>query len=348
MNAKSSLVVLNHLTRDTFRQARASGVCWMMLAITAICFVLCLSVSVSEDVSLTALDEPVLFLPPPVPVAVASRLREQPGAHLDTDPAAAHRDGIETISGRMSLAFGAISFPVFRTRSDAVFFLELVLAWGVAGTFGVLLALVWTAGFVPSFLEPSSASVLLAKPVARWQLLFGKYLGVLAFVAFQVVLFVLSTWLALGLRTNVWNITYWRCIPLLLLQFATYYSFSILIAVITRSTVASVFGSVLFWLLGWAINYGYVMARGVLETQHVPYGTLALAEVAYWIFPKPIDAGLIVFNTLGALGDFDKPAVFRLLESGSSFSPCASIASSLLLTGVLLAISVHEFNATDY
>jgi hypothetical protein len=118
--------------------------------------------------------------------------------------------------------------------------------------------------------------------------------------------------------------------------------------VISRSTVASVFGSVIFWLLGWGINYGYVMARGVLETQHVPYGTLALAEVAYWIFPKPIDAGLIVFNSLGALGDFDKPTVFRLLESGSSFSPCASIASSLVLTGVLLAIAVHEFNATDY
>ncbi len=348
MNAISGLVVLNQLTRDTFRQACASGVCWMMLAITATCFVLCLSVSVSGDVSLSAEDEPALFLPQPPPDTVASRLAEQPAARLDIDPAAARHDGIETVSGRMSLAFGAVSFPIFRTRSEAVFFLELVLAWGVAGTFGVLLALVWTAGFVPSFLEPSSASVLLAKPIARWQLLIGKYFGVLAFVAFQVVLFVLLTWVGLGLRTNVWNITYWRCIPLLLLQFAIFYSFSMLIAVITRSTVASVFGSVIFWLLGWGINYGYVMARGVLETQHVPYGTLALAEVAYWIFPKPIDAGLIVFNSLGALGDFDKPTVFRLLESGSSFSPCASIASSLVFLGMLLAISVHEFNATDY
>jgi ABC-type transport system involved in multi-copper enzyme maturation permease subunit len=340
--------VLNQLTRDTFRQACASGVCWMMLAITATCFVLCLSVSVSGDVALSAEDEPALFLPQPASVAVASRVTGQLGGRLDTDPAAARRDGIETISGRMSLAFGAVSFPIFRTRSEAVFFLELVLAWGVAGTFGVLLALVWTAGFVPSFLEPSSASVLLTKPIARWQLLIGKYFGVLTFVAFQVLLFVLLTWVGLGLRTNVWNITYWRCIPLLLLQFAIFYSFSMLIAVITRSTVASVFGSVIFWLLGWGINYGYVMARGVLETQHVPYGTLALAEVAYWIFPKPIDAGLIVFNSLGALGDFDKPTVFRLLESGSSFSPSASIASSLVLTGVLLAIAVHEFNATDY
>ena len=52
------------------------------------------------------------------------------------------------------------------------------------------------------------------------------------------------------------------------------------------------------------------------EAQYLPAGTLALAQVAYWIFPKPIDAGLILFNALGALGDFDKPAMFTLLESG--------------------------------
>ncbi len=48
--------------------------------------------------------------------------------------------------------------------------------------------------------------------------------------------------------------TYWWCIPLLLLQFAIFYSFSVLLGVITRSTVACVFGAVLFWLLAWGIN----------------------------------------------------------------------------------------------
>ena len=79
---------------------------------------------------------------------------------------------------------------------------------------------------------------------------------------FQVTLFVLLTWLALGARTGVWSVTYWWCIPLLLLQFAIFYSFSALLAVVTRSTVACAFGSVLFWLLAWGINYGSVMARG--------------------------------------------------------------------------------------
>ncbi len=350
VNVWSNFAILKHLIRDTFRQARASGIGWIMLALTAICVLFCLSVSVSGDVSLHDENEQVLFLPAPSPRAVVplTAAHTKGWAPLETNPDLARREGFETISGRMTLAFGAVSFPVSRERGDAVRFLELLLGWGVAGILGLLLALVWTAAFVPAFLEPSAASVLLAKPVARWQLLLGKYLGVLAFVGFQVTLFVALTWLALGVRTHVWDRNYLWCIPLLLVQFAIFYSFSVLLAVVSRSTVACVFGSVLFWLLAWGINYGSVMARGMAEPQYLPICTLAIAQVAYWIFPKPIDAGLILFNALHAQHHFEKPMVFQLLESGQAFSPQISILSSLAITGVLLALSVHELNATDY
>ena len=72
MKARCDLCILKQLIHDTFRQACASGICWMMLAVTAICVVLCLSVSVSGDVSLQDDNEPVLFLPPPSPRAVTS------------------------------------------------------------------------------------------------------------------------------------------------------------------------------------------------------------------------------------------------------------------------------------
>ena len=41
------------------------------------------------------------------------------------------------------------------------------LAGVVADTAGVLLALLWTAGFLPTFLEPAAVTVLLAKPAPR-------------------------------------------------------------------------------------------------------------------------------------------------------------------------------------
>ena len=134
-----------------------------------------------------------------------------------------------------------------------------------------------------------------------------------------------STWLALGLRTNVRDMTVWWCIPLLSLQFAIFYSFSVLLAVLTRSTVACVFGSVLFWLLSWAINYGRIMTRRAPLSEYVSSLTAALANVAYWIFPKPIDSGVILFNVLDAQHHFEKPFVFTLVESGQTFlRPCRS------------------------
>ena len=350
MNARSNAAILNQLVRDTFRQARASGIFWMMLAVTAICVVLCLSVSLSGDVSLHDENESVLFLPTPSSRAIepsppSATTHRSP---LEGSPELARREGIEVVSGRMTLAFGAVSFPVSRERAEAVRLIELLLAWGLAGTAGLLLVLVWTAGFVPTFLEPSAASVLLAKPLARWQLLLGKYLGVLTFVAFQVVLFVVLTWLALGVRTRVWEATYLWSIPLLLLQFAIFYSFSVLLGVITRSTVACVFGSALFWLLAWGINYGRVMVRSMAQSENLPRITVTLADAAYWAFPKPIDAGLILFNSLNAHHHFEKPVVFTLLESGHAFSPVLSILSSTALMLVLLALAAHEFNAIDY
>ena len=350
MKARSRFALVKQLIRDTFRQARASGISWMMLAVTALCVLVCLSVSVTGDVSLQDEDETVFFLPPPslraaTPGVAANQKNWSP---LVVSPEKARHEGVEMVSGRMTLAFGAMSVPLGRQRRDAVAFLELMLAWGVAGTLGLLMALVWTGGFVPSFLEPSAASVLLAKPATRSQLLLGKYLGVLTFVACQVVLFVAATWLALGLRTRVWDTTYFVCIPLLLVQFAVFYAFSVLLAVVTRSTVACVFGSILFWLLAWGINYGSVMASGLADTQYLPTATLALAQLAYWIFPKPIDSGLMLFNALDAHHHFDKPMVFTLLESGQAFSPQLSIVSSLVITTLLLALSAHELNATDY
>jgi ABC-type transport system involved in multi-copper enzyme maturation permease subunit len=342
MKAHTDFAVAAHLIRDTFRQAWASGIGWMMLAVTAVCVLLCASASISGDVALHDPDEPVLFLPAP------SGSEGKPPAAPETNPELARREGVEVVSGRVSLAFGAVTFPVSRERTQAVHFLELCLAWGIAGTLGLLMTLVWTAGFLPSFLAPSAASVLLAKPVSRRRLLLVKYAGVLTFVGFQVVLFVLLTWLALGGRTGVWDRSYLWCMPLLLLQFAIFYSVSVLLAVTTRSTVACVFGSVLFWLLATATNYGSVMAHHMPKEHALPPATLKLADAAYWLFPKPIDAGLILFNAVDARHDFDKPNVFRLLESGSGFSPRLSILSQLLFTGLVLALAAYEFEETDY
>jgi hypothetical protein len=362
---KSSLLVpQGELIWDTFRQAHASGISWIMLTVTFVCVLFCASVDIVGDVNLYAGDEPAMFLPPPNPrVVLSSVVTPLASTHpfgaaaiavacrktwFESTPEFAKAEGVDVLAGRMTLGFGVISLAVARERSDSVRFLELILSAGAAGAFGVLLALIWTAGFVPTFLEPSAAAVLLAKPVPRWQLLVAKYLGVVAFVGCWIVLFVASTWLTLGLRTGVWDLAYWRCVPLLLLQFAVFYSFSILLAVVTRSTVACVFGSFLFWLLSWGINYARVMILGLGESHPVPAATSTLTQAAYWIAPKPIDASMMLFDAMDAGQHFEVPEAFRILHASHAFSPTLSVLSTFVIAALLLALSAHELDSKDY
>jgi ABC-type transport system involved in multi-copper enzyme maturation permease subunit len=238
MSFRAALNTIGWLIRDTFRQAVASRISWIMLGVSAVAILVCFSISVTGD-------DPELLEP-------AGFVRPKDLAHLPPK----EREGVAPVlQGQVSILFGALTVPLNRTREDAVQLVQVVLAGRVAGNLGILLALVWTAGFLPSFLDPSSVTVLLAKPPPRWTLLAGKYVGVLLFLLAQAVLFVGGTWVALGLRTTVWEPAYLLAIPMLLLQFAVFFSFSTFLAVWTRSTVTTVFGSVLFWVICWRTSW---------------------------------------------------------------------------------------------
>ena len=296
------------------------------------CIVVCLSVSVSAPGRLGPAGENPDFLP-----------RFDREAH---DAHKVRQSGVTVADGSLRLAFGAVRIPIARDVASAVHFLQLILAAGVADTLGLLLTLVWTAGFLPSFLDSRAVSVLLAKPISRETLLLGKYVGVLAFVLVQAAFFVGGTWLALAVRTGVWDAVYLRAVPLLLLHFAIFFSFSLLLAVCTRSTVVCVFGSIAFWGICWAINFGRhaVTAASELTSQGAFSAPLVwLADVGYWLFPKPVDLGKLVFDSLGAGAYFRTP-----LAGDAGISLGLSVLTSLLFTGYILFAASRQFAKMDY
>ena len=251
-------------------------------------------------------------------------------------------------SGHLDLAFGAVQVPLAPGRAVAVRTLEGYLAGWIADGVGLLLTLMWTASILPSFLDPGTAAVLLAKPVPRWGLLLGKCLGALAFVFVQDTLFLGGTWLALGLRTGIWDTTYLFCLPLLLLHFTVFFSFSAMLATATRSTTACVFGSILFWLLCWATNLGRHAFLVLPDLQAAATGLGHSVELAYWILPKPLDCHLIL---TGALQD-DSPLSHvintQALTEHGAWQPAASLLASCLCAVVLLALAAYDFVTAEY
>jgi ABC-type transport system involved in multi-copper enzyme maturation permease subunit len=326
------MTTFSWLIRDTFRQAFASGIAWLLAGLTSVCILVCLSASIKAPAPLAAQGENPNFIPRFAPEA--------------NDQHKLKQSGVAVADGNLSLAFGAVRVPITRDAHAAVHYLQLILAGGVADTLGLLLTLVWTAGFLPSFLHPRAVSVLLAKPVPRGGLLLGKYVGVLTFVLAQSTFFVGGTWLALGLRTHIWDPTYLLCIPLLLLHFAIFFSASLLLATWTRSTVLCVFGSIAFWVICWAVNFSrhaLAAASQIAAEGSFSSLTVRLAEIGYWILPKPVDLGRLVFDALGASTSF-RP----LLDNSAAVWPTLSVLTSLLFTAYLLVAASRQFAQTDY
>lgn len=329
MSLPEVLYALRWLVRDTFRQALSSRIFWVMLGVTVVCTLLCFSVRIEGGQSLKPEGEIELF-----------------GA--DNKP---YR-GVDPSHGSLQLGFGSLKLLLFRDGEAAVHFLHVVLAKWAAGAAGLLLALVWTAAFLPDFLQPGNAAVLLAKPVPRWTLLVGKYLGVVVFVAFQAALFVGCTWLALGLKTGYWQPAYLLAVPILVVHFAVVYSFSAFLAVCTRSTVACVFGSVLFWFVCYGMNYGrhaaVAMPHTAPETPAQSAAFQALMEVGYWALPKPADLVYMMDEAVSATKHFSPlPEMDRVKQTGA-FVPELSLLASLAFAAGLLAVAGRQLGQVDY
>jgi ABC-type transport system involved in multi-copper enzyme maturation permease subunit len=297
------------LIRDTFRQAQAFGLFYFLIAVTVLCVLLCLTAQAAA--------------PDGAPSDAPTELR---------------------------LVFGNLRVPIQDgDQLTAVHKLQLILAGWVADAAGLLVALIWTAGFLPTFLEPQAIAVLLVKPAPRWFLLLGKFLGVMVFVTVQVTLFIAATWLALALRTGVWDAAYFRAIPLLLLHFGVFFSFSTMLAVATRSTVVCIFGSLFFWLLCWALNFGRHAVLLVPDLQNSTVQSLSwTANLGYWVLPKPLDFHLLLQNMLGV----DQPLgpivdLHKLTEVGA-WLPGWSLTASCLFALVMLVLAVSDFLTTEY
>ena len=274
--------------------------------------------------------------------------------------------GIGQVRGHVSYFFGVFKVPLHRGREETVLLIHVVLGQWIAGVAGLLLAIVWTAGFLPAFLEPSSLTVLLAKPVPRSLLLLGKVLGVVLFLGLFYGLFIVGTWWALALKTGVWVAGYLLCWPLLVFHFLLIYSFTTLLAVMTRNTAVCVFGTIVFWLICYGVNYGRHLNHGfeelaqpvvtLEEGQTTPIAQRAPAsrfvvEAGYWVLPKPIDLVILLEDALQAgknFGTVSGQKELVIMREKQAFHPWASLVSSLLGACLFLGMAVWEFHKMDY
>jgi ABC-type transport system involved in multi-copper enzyme maturation permease subunit len=123
------------------------------------------------------------------------------------------------------------------------------LAW-----LATILALVSTAGIFPDFIAGGAIELTLSKPISRLRLFLTKYATGLLFVALQVGVFTLASFLVIGIRGKTWEPAMFLAIPIVVVFYSYLYSVCVLLGLVTRSTIASLLLTLLVWGFLFCLN----------------------------------------------------------------------------------------------
>ncbi len=143
-----------------------------------------------------------------------------------------------------------------------------------------ILALISTAGIFPDFVSGGSIDLFLSKPISRLRLFLTKYLTGLLFVFLQVTLFCAASLLVLLVRGRIWQPGLFLAVPIVVVFYSYLYSVCTLLGILTRSTLAALLLTLLFWifivgisftetqLLDWRLTLKYQSANYSAQIQN--------------------------------------------------------------------------------
>lgn len=181
------------------------------------------------------------------------------------------------LSGLVVLVFGAVgvkdgklAFFWWETAIPVIFepadlYKMMFSAFGISvwlAFAATILALISTASIFPDFISGGSIDLYLSKPMSRLRLFFTKYLAGLLFVALQVGIFAMASYFVIGFRGGVWEPGIFLAIPLVVCFFSYLFAVCVYFGVITRSTLAAVLMTILFWFFLFCLDRGEVVLLG--------------------------------------------------------------------------------------
>ena len=234
---------------------------------------------------------------------------------------------IDIVAGaRATVEFGSRS----RAIDDIHRFVNVSYSWISFALYvwGTLLALFASAGLVPVLLEPGRIGLLLSKPVSRPVLLLGRYTGNVLVIALNHVYLIVSIWLILGSKTQIWELRFLWAIPISVFIFAVLLCVVVLIGVVFESAALSVMVSVALMLISALLAQREWSAR-LLSSEWSRQLWLAL----YWILPKVYDLG---------------GAMRQIILYDRSADWLTPVWTSALFAAIVLAFAIHIFRKRDF
>jgi ABC-type transport system involved in multi-copper enzyme maturation permease subunit len=216
---------------------------------------------------------------------------------------------------------------------------KIILDLGLSAisVFGMLIAIFIGIGLVYKELEKRTVYALLAKPIHRYELILGKYLGLLFTLLVNVAVMTVGLELALLYTGRLGMGDYLRVLPavfLVFLSLALTTALALLFSTFSTPALSAVF-TFFLWIIG---HFGKeLQSFGVLTKSAAVRG---LCHGLYYILPN-----LSGFNFI------DSRSIIRTAGIVKTIDPLA-IAGSMLYTvlycGAILALSIVIFMRRDF
>jgi len=146
-----------------------------------------------------------------------------------------------------------------------------------------ILGVVATASAMPETMERGTVDLYLSKPIYRWELLLGRYLGAVGVILANVVYFLGVLLVIHGLKFGVWNWGLLVAIPLLTFIFAAVYALVLLLGVVSRSSAIAIIGTILFVLFVQPLLTAREATLYRLSESSVYRG---IVDGIYYLFPQ--------------------------------------------------------------
>ncbi len=112
-------------------------------------------------------------------------------------------------------------------------------------TAGIFLSIFATASLVPNLLEKGNIDWILARPISRFELLLGRYLGGVGIVSFNILYLIIGSWLILSIKTGYWQPQFVYASLLIILPFAVLFAVMVFLGVVFQNSAISIMGAYL-------------------------------------------------------------------------------------------------------
>ncbi len=267
-------------------------------------------------------------------------------------------DRLSVLFGLTSIGYRAPEATGLSGR-DVAGFLTLYTTVMMIPGFGFLLAIIFTAGFIPALMRRGLIDVYLSRAVSRRTLVLGAYAGGLLYAFLNVAWFFTGLWIALNVAGLSIGPTFLLLIPLVTAAYAILYAFAAFIGFTLRSTVAAILITLGLWVVSNATNALELLRRGVTSSggpDRETFGGVigSVIHVAYLILPKVEDVDVATMWILGKLMGRGHDKLIASLGNGpGSLDPAAhdwllSAGTNLAFIVLMLGLSSLVMRRRDF